>query len=94
MTLSNTLSAAGRRSFLRRMSFGVTGAALGTLWQRLHSVSGNDTAPWHTPHCSPFRMACMPATLGTPKSVIGWERRWAGGGVAASGPDRGKGSGW
>jgi hypothetical protein len=32
MTFSNSLSAAGRRAFLRRMSFGVTGAALGTLW--------------------------------------------------------------
>src|SRR6185369_1353930 len=31
-------------------------AVLGVLWQRMHSVSGNDTAPWHTPHCSPCRI--------------------------------------
>jgi hypothetical protein len=30
-----------------------------TLWQRKHSVRGKATAPWQTPHCSPFRMASI-----------------------------------
>src|SRR5689334_24346909 len=51
-----------RRAY-ERPAPGVHFAALGVLWQRMHSVSGNDTAPWHTPHCSPCRIWNMDRRL-------------------------------
>ena len=78
MTFSNTLSAAGRRSFLRRMSFGVTGAALGTLWAEDEKFLRAGAGPHFAPKVKSVIFLFMCGGVSAMDTFDPKDNKWAG----------------